>query len=180
MGLTRRGRTSCGGGTRLIRAADGWWALNLSRDADLVPALVEGDAGPDSWATVACWSATRSAAQLCARAVSLGMPAASLGERRPPARPWRWTPLPSRRPWPARRPHVVNLGALWAGPLAAHLLGLAGADVVHVESLTRPDPGRESSPEFYALLRRQRHRADGGFRRAKPAPGTAGRRRRHH
>jgi len=38
-----------GGGTRLIPAADGWWALNLARDADLVPALTQAPAGDDPW-----------------------------------------------------------------------------------------------------------------------------------
>jgi crotonobetainyl-CoA:carnitine CoA-transferase CaiB-like acyl-CoA transferase len=47
---------------------------------------------------------------------------------------------------------VVNLGALWAGPLAANLLGLAGADIIDVESLSRPDPTRLSDPDFHALL----------------------------
>ena len=39
-------------------------------------------------------------------------------------------------------PLVVDLSALWAGPLCAHLLGLAGARVVKVESLGRPDGAR--------------------------------------
>jgi crotonobetainyl-CoA:carnitine CoA-transferase CaiB-like acyl-CoA transferase len=48
-------------------------------------------------------------------------------------------------------PRVIDLSALWAGPLAGHLLSLAGADVVKVESLHRPDTMRDNS-EFYALL----------------------------
>jgi crotonobetainyl-CoA:carnitine CoA-transferase CaiB-like acyl-CoA transferase len=43
---------------------------------------------------------------------------------------------------------------LWAGPLTAHLLALAGADVVQVESVSRPDPTRTTAPEFHALLHR--------------------------
>jgi crotonobetainyl-CoA:carnitine CoA-transferase CaiB-like acyl-CoA transferase len=49
-------------------------------------------------------------------------------------------------------PRVVDLSALWAGPLAAHLLWLAGADVVKVESRTRPDVLRNAEGDFYALL----------------------------
>jgi hypothetical protein len=48
-------------------------------------------------------------------------------------------------------PRVVDLSGLWAGPLAAHLLWLAGADVVKVESRTRPD-GMRANQDFYALL----------------------------
>ncbi|NUS56414.1 MAG: hypothetical protein HOV66_16395, partial [Streptomycetaceae bacterium] len=47
---------------------------------------------------------------------------------------------------------VVDLSALWAGPLCARLLRLAGARVTTVESTTRPDGARLGSPEFHAWL----------------------------
>ena len=47
---------------------------------------------------------------------------------------------------------VLNLSALWAGPLAARLLGQAGAQVTDVESTTRPDGMRVGSPAFYRWL----------------------------
>lgn len=50
------------------------------------------------------------------------------------------------------RPLVVDLSALWAGPLAAHLLGLVGARVVKVESVRRPDGARGGHRGFYDLL----------------------------
>ncbi|MFG1921981.1 CoA transferase [Cryptosporangium sp. NPDC048952] len=37
---------------------------------------------------------------------------------------------------------VLDLTAYWAGPLSTHTLALLGAEVVHVESTTRPDGGR--------------------------------------
>jgi hypothetical protein len=49
-------------------------------------------------------------------------------------------------------PLVVDLSALWAGPLASHLLWLAGAEVVKVESRSRPDAMRDGDRTFYALL----------------------------
>jgi crotonobetainyl-CoA:carnitine CoA-transferase CaiB-like acyl-CoA transferase len=49
-------------------------------------------------------------------------------------------------------PRVLDLSALWAGPLAAHLLWLAGAEVIKVESRTRPDAMRDGDQTFYALL----------------------------
>ena len=67
------------------------------------------------------------------------------------------------RDWPApdaaclhppgeRRPLVVDLSALWAGPLCCHLLQIAGARVIKVESTRRPDGARKGPAEFYDLL----------------------------
>jgi crotonobetainyl-CoA:carnitine CoA-transferase CaiB-like acyl-CoA transferase len=47
---------------------------------------------------------------------------------------------------------VVDFSALWAGPLCAHLLGLAGARVVKVETPDRPDGARRGNAAFYRLL----------------------------
>ncbi|WRZ90036.1 CoA transferase [Streptomyces sp. NBC_01007] len=47
---------------------------------------------------------------------------------------------------------MVDLSALWAGPLCAHLLGLTGARITKVESAARPDGARRGSAEFYRLL----------------------------
>jgi crotonobetainyl-CoA:carnitine CoA-transferase CaiB-like acyl-CoA transferase len=50
------------------------------------------------------------------------------------------------------RPLVVDFTALWAGPLCAHLLGLAGAEIIKVESVHRPDGARHGPPAFFDLL----------------------------
>ena len=47
---------------------------------------------------------------------------------------------------------MVDFSALWAGPLCAHLLGLAGARIVKVETPHRPDGARRGDPGFYRLL----------------------------
>ena len=47
-------------------------------------------------------------------------------------------------PSPSRPPRVVDLSALWAGPLCAHLLWLCGAEVIKVESQDRPDGANRS------------------------------------
>ncbi|MGH8999259.1 MAG: CoA transferase, partial [Acidimicrobiia bacterium] len=47
---------------------------------------------------------------------------------------------------------VVDLSSLWAGPLCGHLLQLAGARVIKVESETRPDGARAGPPAFFDLL----------------------------
>lgn len=62
------------------------------------------------------------------------------------------TPLPRGERGNIRRPRVVDLSSLWAGPLCGHLLHRLGADVVKVESLQRPDGARRGSPEFFDLL----------------------------
>ena len=46
---------------------------------------------------------------------------------------------------------VVDLSALWAGPLCARLLGRAGARITKVESVERPDAAR-ADQAFYSWL----------------------------
>jgi crotonobetainyl-CoA:carnitine CoA-transferase CaiB-like acyl-CoA transferase len=53
---------------------------------------------------------------------------------------------------PKRVPLVVDLSALWAGPLCGHLLTQAGARVVKVESTRRPDGARFGPRAFYDLM----------------------------
>jgi crotonobetainyl-CoA:carnitine CoA-transferase CaiB-like acyl-CoA transferase len=50
------------------------------------------------------------------------------------------------------RPRVVDLSALWAGPLCTHLLQLGGAEVIKVESRVRPDGARNGPAAFFDLL----------------------------
>ena len=85
---------------------------------------------------------------------SMGLAIAAEHEARPPARSLhragqRVARDDSRK---RRSPRVVDLSALWAGPLASHLLWLAGAEVIKVESRTRPDAMRDGDSQFYALL----------------------------
>jgi crotonobetainyl-CoA:carnitine CoA-transferase CaiB-like acyl-CoA transferase len=47
---------------------------------------------------------------------------------------------------------VVDLSALWAGPLCGDLLARAGARVVKVESTQRPDGARRGPHEFFDLM----------------------------
>jgi hypothetical protein len=156
----RRGDQSVNRSARLIRAVDGWFALNLSRsvDLELVPALVEADSvGPDDvWPAVGEWARGRSVAWVEQRATLLGLAA---GVYRAPrsAAPFTVTRLGPTAP-PVRRPVAVNLGSLWAAPLAAHLLALNGAQIVDIESSRRPDGARASTPDFYRALHAGSHR----------------------
>jgi hypothetical protein len=132
-------------------------AINLARPADreLLPALFETDAlDPHDHEAIADRIAHSDAAALVRRGRSMGLAIASLREALPsPATPC--IELTAGHPATATRgksPRVLDLSSLWAGPLAAHLLWLAGADVVKVESRTRPDSGRSGDERFYALL----------------------------
>lgn len=151
LGLSRRGRISAGGGARLIPAADGWWALTLSRpdDVDAVPALVESaERQEDPWSAVESWTAGRTAVDVVARARLLGLPAARLGEAAA-AGPTVRRAGDSAAPCHFSDLLVVDLSSMWAGPLCGQLLRRAGATVVKVESNARPDGTRAGSAAFF-------------------------------
>jgi hypothetical protein len=154
--LRRRGLVSAGGSCRLVQARDGWLAVNLPRPDDLatVPAWLERPTASDPWDTIVDVVATRAAAPLVARARLLGLAVAGASEASSTPTPWcrvggRGTRVPSAS---GRPPLVVDLSSLWAGPLAAHLLQLAGARVIKVESTTRPDGARRGPADFFDLL----------------------------
>ena len=196
-GFSRRGRVSAGGSARLLRAADGWCAVNLSRadDVDAVPAIIgalglpdgagmTGGAGlagrgggagaDDAWGALEAAALRTRAEVLAGAAQLLGVPAGALPSARPVAagpasarpvagpsgsaqggggRPGR----ASRIAAPSGRTRlagavVVDLSSMWAGPLCARLLGLAGADVIKVEAPGRPDGGRAGERRFFDWL----------------------------
>jgi hypothetical protein len=166
-GASRRGPWSVGGTCRAVATADGWVAVNLARDTDIaaVPALVEGDveAGPEgAWQAVDAWATVHSGAEVVAQATLLGLPCGLVppvvDEPGAAAEQTRRVPIATvelgrgARPPAGSRPLVVDLSALWAGPLCAHLLGTAGAQVVKVEAANRLDGARRGQPEFYDLL----------------------------
>jgi crotonobetainyl-CoA:carnitine CoA-transferase CaiB-like acyl-CoA transferase len=159
LGLARRGPVSAGGSCRLLRAADGWIAASLSREEDraLIPAWLGGSevAASDPWTPVAFRVAERRAADVVERARLLGLAVAEAGAGAAVAPPWlRVAARGARRaaPHKSSAPLVLDLSALWAGPLCGRLLALAGARVVKVESVGRPDGARYGPPGFYAAL----------------------------
>ena len=147
-GFVRAGRVSPGGACRLLLAEDGWLALSLARPADfeLLPAF---GADPD-WASVARAVRQMRVADAVARGRLLGLAIAA--DVPPAARPWQRSRQIGMPAVPAERPLVVDLSALWAGPLATHLLHQAGARVIKVESTTRPDGARAGPADFFDLL----------------------------
>ncbi|HEY6576872.1 MAG TPA: CoA transferase, partial [Mycobacterium sp.] len=152
LGLRRGGRVSPGGATRLLSARGGWCAITLSRadDVDAVPALIERDdvAGDDTWSAVENWAATRPVDEVVARGRLLGMPTAVLGEATAAG------PVVRRigagtSPRPPSGLLVVDMSSMWAGPLCGQILAWAGATVVKVESMARPDGTRAGPRSFF-------------------------------
>ncbi len=151
LGLTRGGRVSPGGATRLLAARDGWCAITLSRPDDVaaVPALLCADEIPaDPWAALRRWTATRSVTEITERTALLDIPAAGLGEAEAAAPRIRRSGhrAPSRR---LTGLLVADLSSMWAGPLCGRLLALGGALVVKVESPRRPDGTRNGNRAFF-------------------------------
>jgi hypothetical protein len=157
LGVEPQGAISAGGTCRLLPTADRWMALNLARpdDVDAVAAWMGREYDAPVWDAVAEHAATVTAIDGVERAQLLGIPAAvaiapeefegfsvtvdahdaPVGSPRDPA------------------PTVVDLSALWAGPLCARLVGAAlGARVLKVEHIGRPDGARAGPPAFWRSL----------------------------
>ena len=153
--LDEPGLVSANRACQMIRTADGWIVANLAREDDqaLVPAWMKCDPQPDHWVTIERLARGRTSADLIEDAVLLGLPVGRVGEVQretfdPPQ-------LQLGRPAPRRAghpPRVVDLSALWAGPMCGAILAAMGAEVVKVESVGRPDPTRATMPEFFRRL----------------------------
>jgi hypothetical protein len=157
-GFSIPGRRSAGGGCRLYDTIDGQVALTLARadDRDLMPALF-GDATIESDSDIVTAFATAQTNAIVTQGRQLGLAIAAIDEV--PASPaCRLRVTGGARPKRDRPPLVIDLSALWAGPLAGHLLGLAGAQVVKVESRNRPDRMRGGDPMLFARL--NQHKAN--------------------
>ncbi len=158
LGIAPQGTVSAGGSARLFLAGDGVWvALNLARrsDVDLLAAWVEHEWDGAPWEVVAAHLRAADSTQAVERAQLLGIPAArAVGA----PEPGRATPVrvggagrgvQSGRP---DVPLVIDLSALWAGPLCTRLLRMHGARVVKVELAGRPDGARFGDPRFWQCL----------------------------
>lgn len=147
-------RRSAGGKCHLLATRDGWLALNLARDddRDLLPALFgQRMEDPADIGEIADLAYPCRVAELVARGREMGLAIAASSESGEAPALEMLVEGPRIAP-SARAPLVVDLSALWAGPLCAHLLHLAGAQVVKVESSTRPDAMRDGDAALFARL----------------------------
>lgn len=155
-GLTRQGQMSCGGGARLLEARDGWLAVNLPRPTDLlsVPAWVGGGLDEDPWHAVERGVRGRFIDDLVesGRRLDLAVSRVGVGGARRDPVTLRAMAAPAAMGRPPERLLVIDLSSLWAGPLCGHLLAEAGAQVIKIESLSRPDPVRLAAPAFFDRL----------------------------
>lgn len=156
MALGPAGRTiSPNGSCRLLRTLDGWIALNLARaeDVELLPAWLGGEVPAEAaWPEVERAAALQNTADLIAQAVLLGLPAAKVAEAaaycdEPPR--LKLGAAAERGDEPLK---VLDMSALWAGPLCGAVFAALGAEVTRLESLGRPDPTRSTTPAFFQRL----------------------------
>jgi hypothetical protein len=147
-------RVSAGGGCQMFETRTGYVALNWSRPDDraMLPALfgdaaIDGDDDP----TVADRFMAGDATSLVAQGRVLGFAIAALDEGGC-ASPACVIENSCRAEAVASHPLVVDLSALWAGPLTSRLLRMTGARVVKVESANRPDAMRSGDVAFFDRL----------------------------
>jgi crotonobetainyl-CoA:carnitine CoA-transferase CaiB-like acyl-CoA transferase len=183
MQLDTAGRTNCGGSARLFETKDGRVALNLARfsDWELLPALLETDLAIPSAESIESTPlkyhpfkemleallAQHTSESLCQRAAFLGLPLSDACAE-PLARassiaPWTLHSIAPERRHKGAAPKVLDLAALWAGPLAGKLLADCGAHVTKVESTSRPDGARFGPAPFFEHLNGQKTCVTLGF-----------------
>ena len=170
-GAQWRDGCSPSGACRFVATADGTLAVNLPRHSDweLLAAWLETDAGGTwSWPRLNRAVRERATQSLVERARLFGLAVAATGNALEgcghsgirslsmahPSIVVDGDPLGDCRnlkPKP-RPPLVLDLSALWAGPLCGHLLWLCGGRVIKVESTERPDGARFGNADFHALL----------------------------
>ena len=162
VGGEHAGTVSVSGGCRLLATLDGWLAVNLARgtDRDLIPAWLGSDEwnaprdDQELWSALGAELGRRSSRTLLAVGRELGLAVAEPAEAGGRSAVVASRSGPGWGPPTVGRPRVVNLGSLWAAPLAGHLLHRAGADVTDVEFASRPDPLRVTAPTFHRTLHR--------------------------
>jgi CoA-transferase family III len=151
--FTRGGHLSCNRTTEIMPCQDGHVSFTMNRadDTELLEAcFASTSCVDDPWTFVRNEVGHRTREEVRANAEAVGLSAAALGEHQVRLD----SPITAFRESgrERERPLVIDLSSLWAGPLAAHILGLAGARVVKVESTTRLDGARFGSASFYDLL----------------------------
>lgn len=163
LGITPKGQCSANGTCRLLSCLDGWLGVNLPRDSDweLLNPLLATDEPLSSWQMLSTAVASRSGQALTARGREMGLSLAFVGSNAlaefsmgfvdsAPSLLTDTNMEPAPRELSQAR--VIDLSALWAGPLCAQLLHRCGARITTVSSIQRPDGAQFGSPDFYRQL----------------------------
>lgn len=158
-GFERRGARNCGDSSQLMHTRDGVIALNLPRpdDWEQLPALLSRGPAcdlpvPGDWIQLQRCIAQQVSADLVELGQLLGV---AVADAKTPAKQNQWLRRSYHSEVPAPQAHsplVVDLSALWAGPLCGSLLVMSGARVIKVESRNRPDGARQGPRPFFDLL----------------------------
>jgi len=148
----RRPGWSINGNSHLVRASDGWIAVTLAREEDRnsVAAWLEENPEPDPWSLIRQVVPHRDVVTLRERAELLGLPIGIHNEARARAEPVAGLQATAAPPLTGLK--VLDLSALWAGPLCAALLARQGAETVRIASQCRPDPTVNTSPSLHAWM----------------------------
>ncbi len=173
LGLRAKGQISANGSCRIMATGNGWLGLNLAREEDwgLLNAWLQQDDDLSNWVYIEEALLARDAEVLLARGRLMGLPVAFLPKTPPVERvdakqfldsaPWfEFTAdakIAAQQVGDVRalaEMKVVDLSALWAGPLCAHLLYQCGMQVTTVSSCQRPDGAQQGSPKLYEVLHR--------------------------
>ncbi len=154
LSLPQPGAVSANRCCRLIRTSDGWIAVNLPRDTDLlsVPAWIGCALDADPWIAIVDEARSRFANELTASAQILGLAVAEVGS----VRTGDYTPvslrmgeLRNKRRTASRRLRVLDISDLWAGPLCGALFAAADCDVAKINTARST---RSASPAFEKRL----------------------------
>lgn len=158
---------SANGAARMIRARDGWLAINLPRDDDMqsIPALLGEHDVHNGWEDIARHAGEHTCADVLERASVLGLAIAKVGETEARAQACIVETLGKSA---ARAPlRVVDLSALWAGPLCGSVFAAMGAEVLKLESEQRPDTTATATPALDQRLNGAKRRARISFATAE-------------
>ena len=145
------GKVSAGGSCRILTTADGQIAANLPRVEDQLSVAAWLDApieGAD-WASIERAVQQVTSLELLSRAKLLGMPISIVGETKTPSG---FEYNIGKEIQLKRRPKVVDLSSMWAGPLCSWYLMRCGAEVTKIESILRPEKQRNQPDIFYQRL----------------------------
>lgn len=153
LGIAPKGHSSANQVCRLLPTSRGYLALNMARPEDwsLLPAWLQTPV--ENWQQVAEAVAQRPTEALIERGRLMGLALSS------PAEPLHFDWQDSFQhsaTGTAATPRVVDLSALWAGPLCSHVLTQCGFEVIKVESISRPDGARQGSPHLFAALHKDK------------------------